>query len=197
MKNFCWRAGEPPRPLQTCSLRRLFATFRLAVQTRKSGLCAARTGRGQKCQNQYDFVTFGGFGDFCRPTACQNLGRTPFAPRLFPRQSEPKRKRLVRLERTRNLRSAEDARVGAPAPYFSYGLDGKRPKFGKFSALARDRREISQNFGRNRHQRPEFALERGFGRKVFPKALSRLFEPPPPHRPRKAPDQDPGKSGRK
>ena len=117
MKNFCWRAGEPPRPLQTCSLRRLFATFRLVVQTRKSGLCAARTGRGQKCQNQYDFLTFGGFGDFCRPTGCQNFensGRTPFAPRLFPRQSEAKRKRLVRLERARNLPSAEDGSVETP-----------------------------------------------------------------------------------
>ena len=170
MKNFCWRAGEPPRPLQTCSLTRLFATFRLVVQTRKSGLCAARTGRGQKCQNQYDFLTFGGFGCFCRPTGCQNLensGRTPFAPRLFPRQSEAKRKRLVRFERAKSLRSADDARVEAPRPYFSYGFSANLPKFGKFSALARDRREIPQNFRRNRHQRPEFALERGFGRKLF------------------------------
>ena len=125
MKNFCWRAGEPPRPLQTCSLRSLFATFRLVVQTRKSSLCAARTGRGQKCRNQYDFLTFGGFGDFCRPTGCQNFensGRTPFAPRLFPRQSEAKRKRLVRLERARNLRWAEDGRVETP-PLLTFPID--------------------------------------------------------------------------
>ena len=72
---------------------------------------------GSKCQNQYDFLTFGGFGRFCRPSASQNFensGRTPFVPRLFPRQSEAKRKRLVRLERARNLRSAEDGRVETP-----------------------------------------------------------------------------------
>ena len=73
--------------------------------------------------------------------------------------------RLVRFERARSLRSAEDGRV-VTLPYFCYGFSANLPKFGKFSALARDRREISQNFGRNRHQRPEFALARGFGRKV-------------------------------
>ena len=90
-------------------------------------------------------------------------------------------KRLVRFERAKSLLPAEDGRVvAAPAPYFSYRFVGKGPKIGNFSGLASQRREISQKFCRNRHQRPEFALERGFGRKVFPDPLSRLFEPPFP-----------------
>ena len=89
-------------------------------------------------------------------------------------------KRLLRFERARSLLPAEDGRVAAPAPYFSYRFVGEGAKFGKFSGLASQRREIPRKFCRNRHQRPEFALERGFGRKVFPNPLSRLFEPPFP-----------------
>ena len=183
MKKVCRRAGKAPRPLQTCSLRERLATFRLVFKPRGSGLCAPRTGRGRKWPNHADFLTFGDFGDFCRPTGCQNFensGRAPFAPRLFPRQSEAKRKRLVRFERASSLRSAEDGRADSPSPYFSNRFSANLPKFGKFSALARDRREISQNFRRNRDQRPEFALDLGFRQKVFPNPLSRLFEPPFP-----------------
>ena len=181
MKKFSSRPGKPARPLQTYSLKERLATFCLVVKTRKSGLCAARTGRGRKWPNHADFLTFGDFGDFCRPTGCQNFensGRTPFAPRLFPRQSEAKRKRLVRLERARNLPSAEGGRVETPPPYFSYRFSANLPKFGKFSALARARREISQNFRRNRDQRPEFALDLGFGQKV----VFRAFLTHPSHR---------------
>ena len=135
MKNFCWRADKAPRPLQTCNLRELLATFRLVVKTRKSGLCAARTGRGRKWPNHADFLTFGAFGDFCRPTGRQNFensGRTPFAPRPFPRQNEAKRKRLVQFERARSLLSAEDGRVETPSLTFPIGLKGEGRKSASF-----------------------------------------------------------------
>ena len=157
-------------------------------------------GRARNWPNHADFVTFGDLGRFWRPSGCQNFensGWTPFSPSLFTRQSEAKRKRFVRFERARSLLpAAEEGRVGAPPPFFSLRFEAKRAKFGKFSALARDRREISQNFRRNRDQRPEFALDLGFGQKVFPNPLSRLFGHLS-HRLGKGPEQDPGKSGRK
>ena len=102
----------------------------------------------------------------------------------------------MRFERAKSLRSAEDGRADSPSPYFSDRFSANLPTFGKFSALARDRREISQKFRRNRDQRPEFALDLGFGQKVFPNPLSRLFGHLS-HRLGKGPEQDPGKSGRK
>ena len=178
MKNFCWRAGEPPRPLQTCSLRRLFATFRLVVQTRKSGLCALRTGRGQKCQNQYDFLTFGGFGDFCRPTGCQNFeNRVAHLLRrgCFLGKARPKAGAWCGLSAPKAFFRPRMAAGSRPLPLLFLWV---WPKVGKFSGLASQRSEISRKFCRNRHQRPEFALDLGFGQKV----VFRAFLTHPSHR---------------
>ena len=41
-------------------------------------------------------------------------------------------KRLLRFERARSLLPAEDGRVAAPAPYFSYRFVGEGAKFGNF-----------------------------------------------------------------
>ena len=179
MKKFCWRAGEPPRPLQTCSLRRLFATFRLVFKTRESGLCAPRTGRGRKWPNHADFLTFGEFGDFCRPTGCQNFensGRTPFAPRLFPWQSEAETMRLVRFERARSLRSAEDGRVET-LPLLFLSLFSKSAKiwqvFGSGSRPTRDIAKIASNSASAARVCPRTRLR-------AKSCFSRLFDPPVP-----------------
>ena len=176
MKNFCWRAGKAPRPLQTCSLRKLLATFRLVVKTRKSGLCAARTGRGRKRPNHADFVTFGDFGDFCRPTGCRNFenpGRTPFAPRPFPSQSEAQRKRLVRFERAQSLLSGEDGRVETPPLTFPIGLAESWQVFGAGEPASRDIAKILSKSASAARVCPRTRL---WAKSCF----SRLFDPPVP-----------------
>ena len=118
------RATAPPPNLQ---LEKALRDFSSRCSNAQIGLGRGENGPGSKWPNHADFLTFGGFGDFCRPTGCQNFensGGPPFAPSLFPRQSEAKTKRLVRFERARSLLPAEDGRVGAPPLTFPLGLQG-------------------------------------------------------------------------